>query len=223
MKSVALFVLLLLIPVCLVGQQISASLPRQIDPSKKYLFYLHGAIVQEQGIHAVSADYGPYAYQPILDTLASHGFYVLSEVRPKDSQEVTYAGKLARQIDTLLARGVKPANIIVVGASLGAYIVLETAHLLGNRKINYVVMGLCNERNLSYFAKYKSTLCGNFLSIYESSDQKGSCNGLLSEPQCKASYRELRLTMGNGHGFLYQPYRQWVQPLVEWINQAGQD
>ncbi len=126
--------------------------------------------------------------------------------------------RLSTQIDTLLNAGVLPENIIVVGASLGAYITIETANILKNRKINYAILGLCNEYNLNYYSKYRKELCGNFLSIYESSDQKASCDKLLTEQYCKSGYKEVRLNMGNGHGFLYKPYKEWVQPLVKWIN-----
>ena len=32
--------------------------PTSIDPAKRYLFYLHGKIIEDQGIPAVSPDYG---------------------------------------------------------------------------------------------------------------------------------------------------------------------
>ena len=202
----------------IIGQTISSSIPKKVEPSKKYLFYLHGGIVQEYGINAVSKYFGPYKYLDILDTLSSCGYHVISEARPKGTDEVEYAGRVSTQIDTLLNAGVLPENIIVVGASLGAYITIETANILKNRKINYAILGLCNEYNLNYYSKYRKELCGNFLSIYESSDQKGSCDRLLTEPHCKSGSKEVRLNMGNGHGFLYKPYKEWVQPLVKWIN-----
>lgn len=188
-------------------------------PGEKFLFYLHGGIVQDLGPHAVSQDYGPYLYYAILDSLKGHGFQVISEVRPKGTDVQSYAGKLVKQIDTLLRNNVPPENITVVGASLGAYIVIESAHMLGNSRIRYVVMALCNEYNLKNYAKYKMSLCGNFLSIYESTDQKGSCNELLWEKTCKSGYREVQLNMGNGHGFIFKPHPEWINPLVNWINE----
>ncbi|MGH7452622.1 MAG: DUF1566 domain-containing protein, partial [bacterium] len=35
---------------------------------------------------------------------------------------------------------------------------------------------------------------------------------------CISDYKEIKLNMNNGHGFLYKPYREWVHPLVKWIN-----
>ncbi|MCG8604258.1 alpha/beta hydrolase [bacterium] len=196
--------------------------PTKVDTSQKYLFYLHGGIVQDQGINAVSEYFGPYEYLKILDTLKSHGYNVISEARPKDTDEVAYAEKLSMQIDTLFNKGVAPKNIVLVGASLGAYITVEAAYKLKNRKINYALIGLCSEYALDY-TKYRHELCGNFLSIYESSDQKGSCSGILSQQKCNRGYKEIRLTIGNGHGFLYKPYPEWVLPLVEWIEETEPD
>jgi hypothetical protein len=178
--------------------------------------YLHGAIVQEQGIHAVSEDFGPYEYLAILDSLRNHGFLVLSEARKKGTAVADYGLFVSKQVDTLLAAGVPASRIVIVGASQGAAIALEAAHILRNKEVKFALLGLCNEYNVKYFSKYRNTLCGNFLSIYEASDQKLSCENLLSEESCKSGYQEIRLTMGNGHGFLYRPHNEWVLPIVRW-------
>lgn len=201
-----------------VCQSITTSVPKNINPSEKYLFYLHGAIVQQQGPNAVSEEYGNYEYQKILDTLASYGFHVISEVRPKNTRVEEYARKVSTQMDTLLGAGLKPENIIMVGASMGAYITIETAHLKHNEKINYAVLGLCAPSALDYYQKYSDELCGNFLSIFEESDSRHSCSDILSNQNCKAGFKEIELHMGNGHGFLFKPYAEWVHPLIEWIN-----
>ncbi|MBZ0099623.1 MAG: hypothetical protein K8F30_11090, partial [Taibaiella sp.] len=62
--------------------------------SKKYVFYLHGAIVQQQGENAVSSTYGKYMYRAIVDSLKKNGFIVISEVRPKDATFDGYSGKV---------------------------------------------------------------------------------------------------------------------------------
>src|SRR5258705_3601768 len=80
------------------SQTISSSLPPKIDHSGKWLFYLHGAIVQDQGINAISKEFGPYKYLDILDTLKNRGFNVISEARPKDTRPGDYAEKVSQQI-----------------------------------------------------------------------------------------------------------------------------
>jgi hypothetical protein len=213
MKSVVILVLASLVQICVSQGQTP---PGEVKPLNKILFYLHGGIVQEQGINAVSAQFGPYKYTNIVDTLKSFGYTVISEARAKGTEEIVYAQKVAGQIDSLLRLQIAPENIVVVGASQGAYIAVEVAKKMKNPRINYVIMALCWEYSLNYFSKYRSELCGNFLSIYESSDTKGSCDELLLEKSCKSGYKEIRLSMGNGHGFIYKPFPEWVLPLIEW-------
>jgi hypothetical protein len=219
LKSISFAIGILIFTSRLCAQDISGYLPEKISPSETYLFYLHGGIVQEQGVNAVSERFGPYEYLKILDTLGSYGFRVISERRPKGTIEIGYARKVSLQIDSLLKSGVSPGKIVIVGASLGAYVTTEIAYMMKNKNIKYVVLGFCNEYNIKTYSKYKHKLCGNFLSIYESSDQKKSCDRLLSEKTCKSGYREVQLNMGIDHGFLYKPYPEWVHPLVKWIRE----
>jgi hypothetical protein len=215
MKSLIMLIFVLLVRV----QDVAGQAPHASEkiPQQKYLFYLHGGIVQEQGINAVSIQFGEYKYRNIVDTLKGFGYHVISEVRPKGTVEIDYAAKVAMQIDSLLRAKVLPENIIVVGASQGAYIAIEVSWKLKNPEVRYVIMALCWEYSLDYFSKYKTELCGNFLSIYESSDRKGSCDDLLLNKSCKSGYKEIKLSMGNGHGFIFKPFREWVLPLVQWI------
>lgn len=186
---------------------------------KKYVFYLHGAIVQQQGENAVSPTYGKYLYRAIVDTLRKNGFEVISEVRPKDATLESYAGKVAIQLDSLLQTGVPPQNITILGASMGAAIALEVAMITANRNVNYALLGVCSESSPRKYQQKK--ICGNFFSVYERSDGPGSCKELLYNRSCVSGFKEIKLNMGNGHGFLYQPYKEWMHPLVEWMRNAG--
>jgi len=181
-----------------------------------YLFYLHGRIVQSQGADAISPLYGPYKYTAIVDSLKQITPHVISEVRPKKSDVSDYAEKVSYQIDSLINRGVEAKKIVVVGASLGAYITIELATRLKNKELNYVLLGLCSAYAINYYQPIQKKLRGHFLSIYESSDEKKSCDSLLLNAPL-SSYQEIRLEMGLGHGFLYQPYPEWTQPLHQWI------
>ncbi|NJN41366.1 MAG: hypothetical protein HC811_03125 [Flammeovirgaceae bacterium] len=201
----------------LTGQSIQTSLPKTIDSEKTYVFYLHGGIIQDEGIDATSTYFGKYEYTKILETLKNYNLEVISERRPKGTIELEYAKKVSAQINTLMRHSVPVERIIVVGASQGAWITLELANIKKNSKIKYAILGLCNDYNVNYFSKYKNELCGNFLSIYERSDQKKSCETLLNSPFCKSGFKEIALNMGNDHGFLYKPYDEWVLPLVDWI------
>lgn len=217
MKTAYLFCLFAFTTPVVLAQPNGGYLPKSITPNTQYLFYLHGGIVQQQGADAVSPYFGPYKYLDILDSLRNKGFKVISEIRPKESEETTYAKKVAAQVDSLLSLGVKPHNITLVGASLGAYITLESALMVKNSNINYAILGLCSTYAIEYYSDAREQLIGNFLSIYERTDDKGSCKELFVNKSEHASFNEIQLNMGNGHGFLFQPYPEWTEPLSEWI------
>ena len=109
--------------------------PTQIDPGQRYLFYLHGKIIEDQGLPAISPEFGKYRYTEILQVLADNGFTVISEQRPKNADGWAYARKGARQIAELMQAGVPPGQITVVGASKGAAIAAGISNLVwGTRR-----------------------------------------------------------------------------------------
>ena len=55
----------------LTPEQFNYEFPANISPNKRYLFYLHGKIIEDQGIPAISPDYGEYEYEAILDKFLS--------------------------------------------------------------------------------------------------------------------------------------------------------
>lgn len=220
MKEFILYLIFFLINVSsLTAQSIDQSVPDSIDPEDTYLFYLHGGIIEAQGVNAVSKYYGAYKYLDILDTLSRHNFRVISEARPKGTDVKKYAAKVAGQVDTLLQAGVPQENIVILGASLGAYIAFEAAILIKNPGIRYAVLGLCSDYAVNYFSDYSDVLIGNFLSIYEHSDSKSSCQKIFENPSEDTLFKEIELNMGIDHSFLYKPYDEWVIPLVEWAHE----
>ena len=198
---------------------ISYEFPDSIDPAKPYMFYLHGKILEDQGIPAVSPEFGEYEYFEILETLAGLGSVVISEQRPKDTDSVRYARKISAQITALLDAGVPAKDITVVGASKGAGIVIYVSHFLDNEDINYVIMGICHPNIVEELVGAEVYLSGNVLSIYDSSDDyAGSCQELFSASDGKgiSRYDEVVLDIGTGHGILYQPLDEWILPAVQW-------
>jgi len=204
------------------AQSINASIPKEVKAGEKYIFYLHGAIIESQGINAISPYWGRYEYIAILDTLRSYGYNVISEARPQNTDKSEYADKIAKEISALLASGVSPEDIIVVGASAGGSIAVDISIRVKNSKTKYAVLGVCRWASWKAYL-HENKLCGNFLSIYESSDSYGSCEGYFNEQDCISGYKEIKLNMNNGHGFLYKPYREWIHPLVKWINGQEDD
>jgi hypothetical protein len=193
--------------------------PDQIDPAKQYLFYLHGRIIEDQGIPAISPEYGEYEYQAILDKLSRYGFVVISEARPKDTDGVEYARKVARQVRGLLDAGVPAQNVTVVGASKGAGIAVFVSHFLRNEEINVVILAICHPDVVEGWIQDQISLSGNVLSIYDASDEfAGSCQELFSFSEGKGivRYAEIVLNVGTGHGILYRPLDEWILPVVQW-------
>ena len=86
--------------------------PSNPDSTKRYLFYLHGLIVEEAGIRPKSEEHGYYEYELILEKLVEEGFIVISEVRAQGTQVQPYAENIVSQIKTLLDNNVSPSDII---------------------------------------------------------------------------------------------------------------
>jgi hypothetical protein len=193
--------------------------PKTIDPDGKYLFYLHGKIIEDQGIPAVSPDFGEYEYEAILEKFAGYGFTVISEPRPINTDGVEYAKKVANQVQALLDGGIPPENITVVGASKGGGIAIYASNLIGNPDVRYVIMAICSPEEIAGLKQSGISLSGRVLSIYDSADNlAGSCQELFDYSKGKglSEFREVVLHVGTGHGILYQPLKEWVQPVVNW-------
>jgi hypothetical protein len=183
-----------------------------------YIYYLHGKIVEDQGRNAVSERFGPYEYDRIVSALGQTGADVVSEVRKTNTDSRSYATQVAAEIRQLKQSGVPSRNITVVGASKGAAITLEISHLLNDDGISYVLLAICAPSLLEYWARQEICPAGRVLSIFDVSDESvGSCNALVD--RCRATvagYREIELDLGLSHGILYQPYDEWVTPVLEW-------
>lgn len=197
--------------------------PAQIDPTQRYLFYMHGKIIEDQGLPATSPEFGQYEYEEILDALESYGFVVISEQRPKEADGWEYARRGAGQVGELLKAGVPPGSITVVGASKGASIAAGVSYLVDNPDVNFVLLGSCHPSLIQQWKQQGVTLSGNVLAIRDVADDEysGSCGELFDLSQGKGiSHRdELVLQVGTGHGILYRPLTEWVLPTVHWANQ----
>ena len=103
---------------------IVADVPDTVDPAARYLFYLHGAIIERAGERPTHPVFGVYEYRKILETFADRGLIVISEARPAGTEAAEYAAKVAQQVRTLLAAGVPPDHVTVAGFSKGGGIAI---------------------------------------------------------------------------------------------------
>lgn len=213
-----LALLSLLLNTITIGQTISSFVPEKISRSGKYLFYLHGGVVTVLGNNAINQsmpEWGPYEYLNILDSLRNRGFNVISENRKQGLDDSVYTNKMVRQVDTLFKTGVKPENILVVGASAGWNIAIHVSAKLKNKKMNYVIMGGCWPNTYEDYIGIE--LYGHFLSIIESSDPHGTCSAIFKNRKYLTSTKEIMLHTGMSHGFFYKGYKHWIDPVIEWF------
>ena len=64
----------------------------------KHIFYLHGMIIEIQGIHAVSPQFGPYEFTAIVDSLKATGAEVHAEVRTEATDFFEFGKKISKDI-----------------------------------------------------------------------------------------------------------------------------
>ncbi len=194
---------------------ISTTLACQDMKSGKHVFYLHGMIVEVQGVHAVSDDFGPYEYNDILDSLRAAGYQVHSEVRTTKTDFNAFCMKISQEINQLIREGVPPQNITVIGASKGAMMAMQVADLNGS-PVNYVLLGANSDRTENSF-DWK--LHGRILGIYEKSDKIAGkdYSYWINRSSEAREFRQLEINTGLGHGFLFRPVKEWLVPAKEWI------
>lgn len=182
---------------------------------EKYIFYLHGQIIEQQGLDAHSDRFGKYAFEEIVDSLKEITPNVVADVRDSNVHFVQYCDKVSSQIDSLIQNGLDPSQITVIGASKGGLMAMYLSHSKTNA-INYVLLG-CN--NLLVEQENEWKLNGRILAIYESSDLIAgrSYDHWIEQSPSAVEFKQIELNSGLGHGFLYRPIAGWLIPSAEWI------
>lgn len=193
------------------------TVPKKPDNARHYLFYLHGLIVEEAGIRPRSEEHGFYEYELILKELAREGFVVISEPRKKGTEVIPYAQKVVSDIETLLGNGVSPTNITVVGASKGGIIAAYVSNIIREKDINFVFLAGLFEKCLK---DENLKLYGNVLSIHDRSDKLSiTPTSYFQRSQGFGNFKEIVLNLDVGHGLIYKPFPEWVEPLLDHIKQ----
>ena len=202
-----------------VSGHVMNDVPEEIRPDRSYLFYLHGQIIEDQGVRPEHPEFGVYEYEAVLAALAGEGFEVISEPRPPRTDGKEYARKVVKQIESLLSAGLPAERISVVGFSKGGGIAVAVSSLLGNDRVSFAFLGTCAKRIQD---PPPLELKGRILSIYEASDPvAGSCKDLFSGSVVVPGLEELEIRLGGGHGAFYRPAPEWIDPVVEWVRGVG--
>ena len=217
--ALAALLLLALHPAAAAGGGVLSGLPQRVDPRADYLIFLHGRIVEEHGPHPMDPRFGAYETEEILESLAARGFTVIGEIRPQGTEVAAYAGHVVAQVKELLAAGVPPRRIAVVGFSKGGAITLVAASRLHHPEVRFVSLAGCGDW---LFKNFKIELTGPVLSLYDAADDLAtSCSSVLAAGRKAAQSREILLHVGKGHGTFYRPDPAWLDPLNAWLAANG--
>jgi len=187
----------------------------------RHLIYLHGRIVQEQqSARPRHPQFGYYEFEKILGAFRDRGFVVSGEIRPKSASVSESADRVVAHVRRLLESGVSADHVTVVGASMGAGIALLASARLQNPDVHFCVLGACLSASVrGLLAEEGKGPGGRLLSIREASDASTTpCTPWKNRLDSRSllAAREIVLDTGLGHGFLYRPLPEWVNPVVGW-------
>lgn len=188
----------------------------QFTYAQHYVFFLHNKFIEENPLNDAHPEYGKADYYQILYAFKRKGFQVISELRPKNTDVRVYAKRVVGQIDSLMAGGAKGSQITVIGTSKGGYIAQFVSSYLKNGDVNYVFIGSCGEEDVTGLPDINFS--GNVLSIYEKSDLgMQSCQNMRNRSEnVTGRFKEIELSTGLKHGFLFKALPQWIEPSVKW-------
>jgi pimeloyl-ACP methyl ester carboxylesterase len=189
--------------------------------TRRHLIYLHGRIVQDQqSARPRHPEWGYYELEQILETFRKRGFVVTGEIRPKAASLGESADRVPAQVRALLASGVPAERVTIVGGSMGASIAFLASVRLQDARLRFAVLGACLSANVRALVKDEGKApSGRILAVRETSDElTGGCERWQEDGDAGAALvgREIVLNTGLGHGFLYRPLPEWVEPVVRW-------
>jgi pimeloyl-ACP methyl ester carboxylesterase len=207
-----------LVAACVLASALAAGAE---EAGPRHLIYLHGRIVQDQQSarprHPV---WGYYELEKILGTFRERGFVVTGAIRPKGASVSESADRVVDEVRGLVASGVPRNRITVMGGSMGAAIALLASARLQEPRLDFCVLGACLSQSVPLLAaEHGKKPAGRFLSFRETSDETSEpCPAWSDDPAGRATLvvREIVLSTGQSHGFLYRPLPEWVEPFLEW-------
>jgi hypothetical protein len=206
--------LVLLSPISGFALGLYAQLPPTIHADEGYVIFSHGRIAEGSDPKPVSPEFGTYDFPALTASLFAHsGFNLIAPQRAKSDDEA-YADTLVAWVHQLVAAGVPPGRIALVGFSRGSHLTLIASARLAAVGINTAVLAICQDGDVQHDPPLK--LGGNLLSIYENSDAYGSCAGLARRSHLK-SFKEVMISTGLKHGAFFEPRPVWMNPLKQWI------
>jgi acetyl esterase/lipase len=210
------------IPMTARAVEIYDKFPDQIHAGERYVIYSHGLIVEGTDPRPVSPKFGQYDFPGIKQALFSGGgFNLIAYQRPKNTDFAAYVETLKSWVHRLVKAGVAPGRITLVGFSRGGQLTAFASSDLASVGINTALLAICQNGDFDRDPPGPHLILGgNLLSIYETSDQLGSCRKLAARSHL-ASFKEVAISTGKGHGAFFQPLKDWLQPLKAWIEETN--
>jgi len=185
---------------------------------ERYIFFLHNRFLEEHKLNEQHPEFGRTEYNEIIAEFEKSGFRVISEKRNGNVNAREYAIGTVTQIDSLIQKGIKPNKITVVGTSKGGYIAQYVSTLANNPELNFVFIASFQRYDIQNIPEIN--YCGNILTIFERSDPFGvSAIERRQNSTCVIeNFKEIELNTGMGHGFLFKPLKEWIEPTKKWAN-----
>jgi len=203
---------------CVVGGALVAAAE---DGAPRHLIYLHGRIVQDQqSPRPRHPAWGYYELEKIVATFRERGFVVTGEIRPKGATLDAAADHVVEQVRALRGSGVPLERITIVGGSMGGAIALRAAVRLQEEDLRVAVLGACLSLTVPLLVEeYARPPAGRMLTVRDTSDETSEpCPAWKDDPARYPALRarEVVISTGQSHGFLFRPLPEWVEPTVEW-------
>lgn len=185
---------------------------------ERYIFFLHNRFLEEHEFNELHPEFGRTEYNEIIAEFENRGFKVITEKRNGNVNAREYAIRITSQIDSLIKNGAEPKKITVVGTSKGRYIAQYVSTLANNPNLNFVFIASFRNSDIENIPEIN--YCGNILTIYEKSDPFGvSALERRKTSSCGIiNFKEIELNTGLGHGFLFKPLKDWIEPTIKWAN-----
>lgn len=202
------------------GERIDA---QQFGADAPYVIYLHGRIVEDEGIEAVSPRHGPYRFTQILDRFEAEGFTTIAPVRGPAADPSRGADEAVAIVRLLIGDGVPASQITVIGASKGAYIASLVSHRIDAADVNFVILAGCSQQVVDSMLNDRIDFHGRVLAIRDSIDTRfaGSCRRAVDASLDITAFQEIVVDTGLEHGLIYAPHDEWVLPSIVWARQQS--
>ena len=188
--------------------------PAEIEPDKKYVFYNHGYIVEGDNPTPEHPHWGVYDFPAVKKALSDPEYKLIAYHRKAKTNPFDFAKQLASDIQRLMEAGVKADQIYVVGFSRGGAISILTSNEVKSNKLNTLILAGCSKLTKS---RPEIKGYGAIYSIWETSDNVGSCQFLVDRSSRVTQFTEISISTGLSHGAFYRPIPEWLHPIKSWI------